>query len=196
MYSEIFIYLFIYFQSKGLKCLRDLVWARSSIRSPVGIVWVSQNASPCNGYNRKKYAKVAFCFVRVTDVWWQHSTCARGGVCSYITSCIKHPIAQTPTYPHACAHTQYKLYKWSLKEIHFNTHNGTHVFWSSEDVASHWALRSSGWCLLDSLRSVNSSYWPTIGIDQPLWLSSLSCCLYHFLWDVSTLECSIHMQLH
>lgn len=52
MYSE---KLFL-FNFKDLKCLRDLVWARFRIRSPVGIVWVSQNASQCNGYNRKKYA--------------------------------------------------------------------------------------------------------------------------------------------
>lgn len=67
MYSEK-LFLFNFFQSKDLKRLRDLVWARFRIRSPVGIVWVSQNANQCNGYNRKKYAKVAFCFVRVTDV--------------------------------------------------------------------------------------------------------------------------------
>lgn len=189
MYSEK-IFLLNFFQSKDLKCLRDLVWARFRIRSPVGIVWVNQNASQCNGYNRKKYAKVAFCFVRVTDVWWQQSTtCDRGGVCSYITSCIKHPIAET-SHSISCISEVLKKY------ILIPTVGAMFSWGSSEDVASHWALWWGGWCLLDSLRSVNFSYWPAIGIDQPLWLSSLSCCLHHFLWDVSTLECSIHMHLH
>lgn len=52
--------------------------------------------------------------LRMTDVWWQHNTpCDRAGTSTYISTCIKHPIAHTSTHATRASRTQVvKKYIW------------------------------------------------------------------------------------
>lgn len=121
------------------------------IRGRVMVARVSQTEIPCCRIKVQK--KIAFVmWLRMTDVCWQHSTtCDRGGMCSYITTCIKHPIAQTSTYTHA------------LRRRHLKDRQWKPCFQVRKFLGCDFTLgfEVCGWCLLDSLRASTHSNWST-----------------------------------
>lgn len=127
--------------------------------------------------------------LRMTDVWWQHNTpCDRAGTSTYITTCIKHPIAHTSTHAARASRTQvFEKYIWIPAAA-------AEGMWLDSAL---WRLSARGRCSQPAKKCKVCSCWSDTAIDTPPGLALIfwSIVLFHPSFTSATKACGSYLEV-